>query len=108
MRLNRASFRLLRIRPGCCDPGEVGRRLSTAASRVLSPLPVSSTVSRPVGRQSGAMKLVKASQDITIPDDVKLEVKSRKIRVTGPRGEHDCLHFYKAILYRKHTHRLCH
>ena len=39
------------------------------------------------------MKLVKASQDITIPDDVKLEVKSRKIRVTGPRGEHDCLHF---------------
>lgn len=40
------------------------------------------------------MKLVKASQDITIPDDVKLEVKSRKIRVTGPRGEHDCLHFY--------------
>lgn len=40
------------------------------------------------------MKLVKASQDITIPDDVKLEVKSRKIRVTGPRGEHDCLHYY--------------
>ncbi len=40
------------------------------------------------------MKLVKASQDIIIPDDVKLEVKSRKIRVTGPRGEHDCLHFY--------------
>ncbi len=40
------------------------------------------------------MKLVKASQDISIPDDVKLEVKSRKIRVTGPRGEHDCLQFY--------------
>ena len=34
------------------------------------------------------MKLVKASQDIAIPDDVKLEVKARKIRVTGPRGEH--------------------
>lgn len=34
------------------------------------------------------MKLVKASQDIAIPDDVKLEVKARKIRVTGPRGKH--------------------
>jgi len=32
------------------------------------------------------MKLVKASQDIVIPDDVKMEVKARKIRVTGPRG----------------------
>lgn len=33
------------------------------------------------------MKLVKASQEIAIPEDVKLEVKARKIRVTGPRGE---------------------
>ncbi|KAL3155830.1 60S ribosomal protein L9 [Trebouxia sp. C0010 RCD-2024] len=32
------------------------------------------------------MKLVKASQDIVIPDDIKMEVKARKIRVTGPRG----------------------
>lgn len=37
------------------------------------------------------MKLVKASQDINIPDEVKLEVKARKIRVTGPRGERLCL-----------------
>lgn len=33
------------------------------------------------------MKLVKASQEIAIPENVKLEVKARKIRVTGPRGE---------------------
>lgn len=35
--------------------------------------------------------MVKASQDIVIPDDVKMEVKARKIRVTGPRGKAPCV-----------------
>lgn len=33
------------------------------------------------------MKLVVASKDVTIPEGVKIEVKARKIRVKGPRGE---------------------
>lgn len=38
-------------------------------------------------RRQVAMKLVKASQDLIIPDDIKMEIKARKIRVTGPRGK---------------------
>lgn len=34
-----------------------------------------------------AMKTVLATRYVDIPDDVKLEVSSRIVKVTGPRGE---------------------
>ena len=39
------------------------------------------------GARQAAMKLVVASKDVAVPEGVKIEVKARKIRVKGPRGE---------------------
>lgn len=33
------------------------------------------------------MKLVVASKEVAIPEGITVEVKARKIRVKGPRGE---------------------
>ena len=43
------------------------------------------------GARQAAMKLVVASKDVAVPEGVKIEVKARKIRVKGPRGEWDTL-----------------
>ena len=33
------------------------------------------------------MKLIHSTRTVVIPDDVEIEVKARKVRVKGPRGE---------------------
>ncbi len=33
------------------------------------------------------MRLVHSTRQVVIPDDVEIEVKARKVRVKGPRGE---------------------
>ena len=36
------------------------------------------------------MKQIVASRLVEIPDDIKFEIKARKVRVKGPRGEMRC------------------
>jgi ribosomal protein L6P/L9E len=33
------------------------------------------------------MKLIHSTRTVVIPEDVSIEVKARKVRVKGPRGE---------------------
>jgi ribosomal protein L6P/L9E len=33
------------------------------------------------------MKLIHSTRTVVIPEDVAIEVKARKVRVKGPRGE---------------------
>lgn len=47
------------------------------------------------------MKQIVASRLVEIPDDIKFEIKARKVRVKGPRGEMPCSFTFcmKAFLF---------
>lgn len=42
------------------------------------------------------MRLLQASREVAIPDDVTVEVKGRQVRVKGPRG---MFNFIRSYIY---------
>lgn len=72
-------------------PSQFGRRHQYCKCSEAESLRIVRRCQQGGGARQAAMKLVVASKDVAVPEGVKIEVKARKIRVKGPRGEWDTL-----------------